>query len=472
MMRLGVVAFLCALLLPSPCLAQKRVALVIGNGAYEHTGSLPNPVQDAKLIAEVLRENRFEVALHVNADLKKMRRAIGDTAAKVRAYGKNTLVLFYFAGHGVQVKSNNYLIPVDAKIDTEGDVDIEGLHVASLLESLSDAGAIVNIIVLDACRNNPYRTSFRSPGRGLARVDAGAAGFLIAFSTDPGKVAADGPAGGNSPYTRALAASLSRKGIKVEEAFKIARREVYDATGGTQIPWDTSSLLHDIYMAGDDQQIGANQAAGDASKADDAALARLKVDLSKARVDAEAEKARAEGEIAKADAARRKAKTDLDRAKAEAEQAAAEVAKARAEADLARARAEAELARAEVDRQRALVDARREADRRDAERREEETKRSIAMAPIYIPPPPPPSVAPPPAQCGWFAIAYCSQDFPTAHSYTSNYGGYVIDTNTVAKFRSGWFCVVEGPMDRQAANSVMLRMKGAGAATAYVKNSC
>ena len=325
--------------------ASKRLALVIGNSDYQHTSSLPNPVNDAQLISGVLKAQGFEVFSHLNIDLKKMKRAIADMANAIRHHGRSSTAIFYYAGHGVQVGQSNYLIPVDASIESEGDVAIEGLNVASILESLNDAGAGVNVIILDACRNNPYRTSFRSPARGLARID-GPPGFLIAFSTDPGKTATDGPAGGNSPYSQALAASLGKPGIKIEEAFKQVRKEVFELTRGSQVPWETSSLLQDLYMAGELQTSAA---------AKSSAHAPLGTDTAKAKAEAEAEVVRAREEIAKAEAVKRKAKTDMERARADAERAAAELAKAQAEAELAKAEAETarKLAHAESLRQQA-----------------------------------------------------------------------------------------------------------------------
>jgi uncharacterized caspase-like protein/uncharacterized protein YecT (DUF1311 family) len=334
--------------------ASKRLALVIGNSDYQHTSSLPNPVNDAQLITSVLRAQGFEVFSHVNIDLKKMKRAIADMASAIRMHGRNSVAVFYYAGHGVQVGQTNYLIPVDASIESEGDVAIEGLNVASVLESLNDAGAGVNVIVLDACRNNPYRTSFRSPTRGLARID-GPPGFLIAFSTDPGKTATDGPVGGNSPYSHALAASFGRPGIKIEEAFKQVRKEVFETTRGSQVPWGTSSLLHDLYMAGGESEGSTVLPSAGLSRPGDAASKSIDADAAKAKAEAEAEVARAREEISKAEAVKRKAKTDMERARADAERAAAEVAKAQAEADLAKSEAETarKLALAESLRQQA-----------------------------------------------------------------------------------------------------------------------
>ena len=337
--RFGALAIGLFLACTDPALsAGRRIALVIGNSDYEHTSSLPNPANDARLIANVLETHGFEVLKHINIDLKRMKRAIAEMANKTRAYGRNSVAVLYYAGHGVQVGQTNYLIPVDAKIDSEGDVAIEGLNVASILESLSDAGATVNVVILDACRNNPYRTSFRSAARGLARID-GPPGFLIAFSTDPGKVATDGPSGGNSPYTQALAASFAKPGLKIEEALKQVRKEVFETTRGAQVPWETSSLIEELYVAGRGTAGAANvstsstvRPGADTLPSDD--------ETAKAKAEAEAETARAKAEIAKAEAARRKARTEMERAKAESERAAAELAKVQAETELARLQAD------------------------------------------------------------------------------------------------------------------------------------
>ena len=331
----ALVAAVLVLFASNAAAADRRIALVIGNGTYEHTSSLPNPEHDARSITAVLKIQGFEVFPHFNIDLKKMKRAVAEVANRARASGKATVVLFYYAGHGVQVRQSNFLIPVDAKIENEGDVSVEGLNVASILESLSDAGAAVNIVVLDACRNNPYKSSFRSASLGLARID-GPPGFLIAFSTDPGKVATDGPQGGNSPYTSSLVKALARPGLKIEEAFKAVRKEVYAKTAGQQVPWETSSLLDELYIAGN-----GNQTKPMPSNSTPDIVTRDRLDAEKMRLNAEADKRRAEAEIANAATAKRKAASDLERIKAETEQAIAEAAKTKAEADLARARAEA-----------------------------------------------------------------------------------------------------------------------------------
>lgn len=312
----------------------KRIALIIGNSNYEHTSSLTNPVNDARLVQSVLKSSGFETNFYINTNLKQMRRAISQLSRRVRELGNETTVVFYYAGHGVQVGQSNYLIPTDAQIASEGDVSIEGLNVAYLLESLSDARAGVNIVILDACRNNPYKTTFRSAGRGLARID-GPPGFLIAFSTDPGRVATDGPEGGNSPYTSSLATSLSTPGLKIEEAFKRVRKEVYNQTKGAQVPWETSSLLSEFYLAGGSpgKPLQRDQAFND--------VARAKVAVAE-------ELARASKEAAQAKAARRKAEEETAVARLTVERATAELAKARADAERLRGEAEAESTRSKL----------------------------------------------------------------------------------------------------------------------------
>lgn len=328
--------------------AGKRIALVIGNSDYEHTSSLPNPANDARLMVRVLRTSGFEVLEHINIDLKSMKRAIAELAKRARSYGKDTVVLLYYAGHGVQVSQSNYLIPVDAKIESEGDVAIEGLNAAAVLESLSDAQASVNIIILDACRNNPYRTSFRSATRGLARLD-GPTGFLIAFSTDPGRVATDGPVGGNSPYTEFLARELAFPGIKIEDAFKRVRKAVYDATKGAQVPWESSSLMNDLYVAGGEP--------GRPLNAD-----KLASEIAAARASAALEAERSKHAAAKSEEARQKALSEAERAKAQADRAAIELARARAEAELAKAELEATRLRQKYEAERKHADAQRSYD--------------------------------------------------------------------------------------------------------------
>ncbi len=227
--------------------AAKRVALVIGNSEYAHTQKLANPENDAKLIASILRRQNFEVLEHTNLGFKAMKRAIKAYTSKLEQHGKETVGLIFFAGHGIQSDGRNYLVPVDAQIAKEGDVEIETISSQALLSGVQFAGNRLNIIILDACRNNPYRGFFRSASRGFARMDA-PIGSLVAFSTAPGMVATDGT-GVNSPYTAALAKAMVEPGLKIEEVFKRVRATVYGATDGKQVPWESSSIFGDFFFS-------------------------------------------------------------------------------------------------------------------------------------------------------------------------------------------------------------------------------
>jgi hypothetical protein len=225
--------------------AERRVALVIGNGAYPNVGELPNPPNDAKLMPKTLRSLNFEVIERVDADQKDMKRAIKLFGEKLEEAGKDAVGLFYFAGHGVQVGGSNYLIPVNVDIEDESDVDIEAVSANTVQQQMAYAGNRLNMIVMDACRNNPFKRGFRSASRGLARMDA-TKGTLIAYATSPGDVAADGN-GKNSPYTEALSQALLTTGLTVERVFKEVRNSVVAATNNRQVPWEASSLTGGDY---------------------------------------------------------------------------------------------------------------------------------------------------------------------------------------------------------------------------------
>ncbi len=222
-----------------------RLALVIGNSTYK-SGRLENPVNDAKLVTGALRKTGFEVIEVLNASQREMKRAIQKFGARLDEYGKHAVALFYYAGHGVQANGRNYLIPVDAQIQRETDLDIEGVPADWVVEQLEFAKSALNLIILDACRNNPFSRGFRSVQGGLARMDA-PSGTLIAYSTAPGEVAADGE-GVNSPYSKALAQAILIRGEPVEQAFKEVRVAVRSATKGAQTPWEASSLTGDFYF--------------------------------------------------------------------------------------------------------------------------------------------------------------------------------------------------------------------------------
>lgn len=219
--------------------ADGKLALVIGNGGYQD-GRLENPVNDAKLIADNLKSLGFRVFRHLDLDQRGMRRAVSDFGLAVEEAGEQSVSLVYYAGHGVQIEGENYLIPVGAQIRHERDVPIEAVSANDILESLGHTRTSLNIVVLDACRNNPYARSFRSGSRGLARMDA-PQGTLLAYSTSPGSTAADGR-GRNSPYALSLASAMNQPGLSIEEVFKRTRIAVMERTNAEQVPWESSSL--------------------------------------------------------------------------------------------------------------------------------------------------------------------------------------------------------------------------------------
>jgi uncharacterized caspase-like protein len=223
--------------------AERRTALVIGNAAYDF-GPLRNPVNDATDIAAALRQLGFEVTLWRNADLRVMHEAIETFSHQLRQGGAG---LFYFAGHGVQVGGENYLIPIRAQINRQQDVQYEAVPVGRILGGMEDAENQLNILILDACRDNPWARQWRWSQRGLAMVQA-AHGSLIAFATAPGGIANDGD-GRNGLYTSELLQHLMTPGLSVEHLFKRVRAGVVKATTGKQIPWESSSLIGDFFFA-------------------------------------------------------------------------------------------------------------------------------------------------------------------------------------------------------------------------------
>lgn len=222
-----------------------RIALIIGNGSYA-SAPLANPVKDARIVAQALRDVGFDVMEHLDTDKRAMKRAIRDFGERLEDGGTDTVGLFFYAGHGVGVDGRNYLIPIGAKIERERDVDAQAVSADAVLGAMAFAQNRLNFVVLDACRNNPYSRSLRSATRGLARMDA-PRGTLIAYATGPGEVAADG-AGSNSPYSAALARAVREPGLPAEQVFKRVRVAVMAETGQTQIPWETSSLTGDFFF--------------------------------------------------------------------------------------------------------------------------------------------------------------------------------------------------------------------------------
>ena len=221
---------------------EQRVALVIGNSSYK-SAPLKNPANDAADIAKTLRGLGFQVTLKQNQSRESMAQAIREFGNQLKRGGTG---LFYYAGHGMQVKGKNFLIPVDSDIQSEDEVPYRGIDANELLAKMESARNRVNIVILDACRNNPFARSFRSSAQGLAQMDA-PVGTLVAFATAPGSVAADGT-GRNGLYTQHLLASLNKPGLKIEDVFKRVRVGVRQGSRGKQIPWENTSLEGDFYF--------------------------------------------------------------------------------------------------------------------------------------------------------------------------------------------------------------------------------
>jgi hypothetical protein len=224
--------------------AENRVALVIGNSSYQNVGVLPNPANDAKAVTRLLTDAGFEILTVRDLTQTDLRRTIRDFAEKVTQMGEDTVVLVFYAGHGLQIDGENYLVPVDAKIQREADVAVEAVRLTDLMNALSAAPARTRIVILDACRNNPFDSISRTTGKGLAIVDA-PTGSIVSYSTAPGTEALDG-SGDNSPFTAALIKIAREPGLPIEQAFKQMRLAVHKATDGRQTPWESTSLTGDF----------------------------------------------------------------------------------------------------------------------------------------------------------------------------------------------------------------------------------
>ena len=237
-------------LAPDSALAGGRVALIFGNGAYRDAPQLGNPGNDAEDVAKALQAVGFDVVLRRDATRADMTEALRDFSERVRGAD---VALFYYAGHGLQMEGENYLLPVDARIETPADIRFNTINLTDVQEELNGAGR-ANIIVLDACRNNPFAAKLQGHGRaigarGLGRVEASGVGSLIVFSTQPDNVALDG-SGRNSPFAAALAKYVTTPGLEVRQMISKVRGDVLDATGQKQVPWDNSSLVGDVFLAG------------------------------------------------------------------------------------------------------------------------------------------------------------------------------------------------------------------------------
>ncbi len=249
MLRQSVGVLLCILALGSANLhAAERVALVIGNGAYKHVSALKNPPKDVRLISNSLIDIGFNVTTLIDADVDEMESAVKKFKDKLNDSGKDTIGLFYFAGHGITYDGTNYLIPVEAKIEEGPDLRRRALPANWVLEIMEAARNATNIMILDACRDNPFKglslSGTRSLTSGMVRMTA-PEGSLVGFSTAEGRVAYDGD-GDYSPFAEAFAAEVRTPDISVTDMMTNVNRRVRDATKGLgskpQIPWTHNSL--------------------------------------------------------------------------------------------------------------------------------------------------------------------------------------------------------------------------------------
>ncbi|MBV9566391.1 MAG: caspase family protein [Bradyrhizobium sp.] len=227
--------------------AENRLALVIGESAYRSVAPLPNPANDAKAVAKLLADSGFEVTSAADLSREDMNREVSDFAVRIAGKGADTVALVFYAGHGVQIDGENYLVPVDVDPKREADIPLQAVRLNDVLNTLNSVPSRMRILLLDACRNNPFPAINQTAGHGLALVDtkSGAPGTFLSYSTSPGAEAEDGN-GTDSPYTTALLKAAREPGLPIEQAFKRVRVDVNKATEGRQTPWDSSSLTEDF----------------------------------------------------------------------------------------------------------------------------------------------------------------------------------------------------------------------------------
>jgi uncharacterized caspase-like protein len=225
---------------------EKKTALVIGNGSYKNS-PLKNAVNDALDIAAALSGKGFKVILKQNASKLEMRNAFREFGAEISQGGVG---LFYYSGHGLQVDGVNYLVPIDADIEMKSEVEEECVNANGILLTMEYSNNRINIIILDACRNNPFRSFSRSDEKGITRMDppkGAKQGAIIAFATAPGAVASDGD-GRNGLYTSKLLRYINQPDLTLEEVFKRVRIEVSTESAGKQVPWENNSLTGDFFF--------------------------------------------------------------------------------------------------------------------------------------------------------------------------------------------------------------------------------
>src|SRR5450631_1285999 len=247
-----IVCLICMIFTADAAKADRRVAFVVGNGAYKNVAQLPNPPVDAKAMAAVLRNVGFDVVEGTNLTRDKMTERLLEFGKK--AQGADVAVFFY-AGHGIAISGTNYLLPVDADIKSEMDVKLGAAINIDLTLDQTMSDAKVKLVFLDACRDNPFAAKIKSNastrsvsvGSGLAEMKSGE-GTLIAFATGPGQTALDGKEGANSPFTRALMAHITTPGVEIQQAMTEVRAQVNEETNKGQLPWGHTNLIGSVYL--------------------------------------------------------------------------------------------------------------------------------------------------------------------------------------------------------------------------------
>jgi len=221
---------------------ERKIALVIGNKGYK-ISPLANAVNDANDLAELLKQKNFEVTKVIDGTRLEMRNAVRQFTEKIAQGGVG---LFYYSGHGVQVDGDNFLVPIDASFEYKEEVPDVCVSVSSVLRFMESSNNRLNIMILDACRNSPFKSFSRSGEKGMVRVEA-PTGSIVAYSTAPGKTASDGT-DRNGLYTAKLMKYMNVPGLKIEDIFKQVRIEVSNASGNRQVPWESNSLMGDFYF--------------------------------------------------------------------------------------------------------------------------------------------------------------------------------------------------------------------------------
>src|SRR5437764_3958338 len=249
-----ILSLICMLFTAVSAHAEKRVAFVVGNGAYKNVAQLPNPPIDAKAMAGVLRNVGFDVVEGTKLTRDKMTERGLDFGQKAQAAD---VAVFFYAGHGIAISGTNYLLPIDADIKSEMDVKLGAAINIDLTLEQTMGDAKVKLVFLDACRDNPFAAKIKSNSAtrsvnvqtGLAEMKSGE-GTLIAFATGPGQTALDGQEGSNSPFTRALLANLTQPGVEIQQAMTKVRAQVNEETNKGQLPWGHTNLIGSVYLNG------------------------------------------------------------------------------------------------------------------------------------------------------------------------------------------------------------------------------